>query len=140
MHALDRTDITLPLHYPSAVTGSHIEDPRAVYRAFRWVQERRVDGQKILLWTRRKTDIRLNRPATLVSRHHDVVVGSRHSPYLSVWNEGPVLGFGLDEDDLVHVSAGNPTALCVVPRKPYSLTRRWILSVGPEILSEDRTE
>lgn len=128
----------VPVLYPCAVTRSEIEDPQALNYAFRWLQERRMPGQKILLWTRRKADLGRDRGATKIARSPHVVVGSQFSPYLSVWDEGPILGLWLDEDDFYCVPAGRPTALCAVPRHSSATPRQWIQSISPEFLNQDR--
>ncbi|AWG97165.1 MULTISPECIES: hypothetical protein [Rhodococcus] len=123
--------------YPCAVTNSSSADPTAIERAFRWVRQRKQPGQKILLWTPQKSNIRNDRQVEAISRHPDVLVGTSRGRFSSGWYEGPVLGMWQDTEDLAKMPIGRPTAMCIVPWVPERLAG-WVRAVDAEILGDGR--
>ncbi|TQC48185.1 hypothetical protein EEB14_16350 [Rhodococcus sp. WS4] len=121
--------------YPCAITNSSAEDPEAIELAVRWVRRWKKPDQKILLWTRRKADIRENGHVARISRQPDVVVGTALARYATAWNGGPVLGLWLETEDLACIPVGPIAALCIVPRAPQSISR-WSLTANAEFLGD----
>lgn len=123
--------------YPCAVTNSSSGDPTAVALAFRWVRQHKQPGQKILLWTPLKSNIRNDRLVEAISREPDVVVGTSRGRTSSGWYEGPVLGMWQYTEDLAKMPFGRPTAMCIVPWVPERLAG-WVRAVDAEILGDGR--